>query len=171
MLNRLRNSNRKCVKGLPTFALVCFLILSVPDAFAACTVSSVTVNFGSYDVLSPTPLDTGGGVIVDCSIGTAPPNPPVNVLITISQSPNSGSFNPRKMKNAMGPDLLNYNVYSDSARTAIWGDGTGGSSTVTINKVNKNSPPLVTQVYGRIPAGQDVSSGSYTETLVVTINW
>ena len=162
---------RQPVRGFVFFAVACFLILSVADAYAACTVSTTPVSFGSYDVLSPTPLDSNGSVTVDCGIGAAPPNPPVDVLITMGQSPNSGSFSPRKMKNAMGPDLLNYNLYSDSTRISIWGDGIGGTSVVTLRKVNKNAPPVVITVYGRIPAGQDVSAGSYSDTLIVTITW
>ncbi len=122
-------------------------------------------------MLSSNPVASNGSVTVDCSVGAAPPNPPVNVLITISQSPNSRSFSPRKMKNGAGPDLLNYNLYTNSSMTSIWGDGTGGTSTVTLRNINKNNPPIITTVYGGIPAGQNVAKGSYTDTLTVTITW
>ncbi len=162
---------RLTVRGFLFFAVACFLILSVPRAYAACAVSTTPVTFGVYDVLSSSPLVSNGSVTVDCSVGAAPPNPPVDVLITIGQSPNSGGFNPRKMKNAAGPDLLNYNLYTSSTMTSIWGDGTGGTSTVTLRSVNKNIPPIVTTVYGRILADQNVSAGSYSDTLIVTITW
>ncbi|MCL5966951.1 MAG: spore coat protein U domain-containing protein [Deltaproteobacteria bacterium] len=32
-------------------------------------------------------------------------------------------------------------------------------------------PPVTTTVYGRIPPGQNVSVGSYGDTLTVTITW
>jgi spore coat protein U-like protein len=171
VLNPSRGVSGQTVKAFLFFAVACFLILSVPNANAACTVSTTPVNFGSYDVLSSTPLDSTGSVTVDCSVGVSPPNPPVDVLITIGQSANSGSFNPRKMKNVTGPDLLNYNLYSNASMVSIWGDGTGGTSTVTLNKVNKNAPPAVTTVFGRIPGGQDVSAGPYSDILTVTITW
>jgi spore coat protein U-like protein len=67
-----------------------------------------------------------------------------------------------------GTETLDYNLYQDSTRTVIWGDGTGGSQTVV-----QPSPPLNTNidvtVYGRVPAGQDVSSGSYSSTVTATI--
>ena len=171
MLNLLRTFNRSDLKGLLLLFLVIFLFLFVSDARAACTVSTMPVNFGSYDMFSPAPLDSTGSITIDCSIPPPPPNPPVDVQITIGQSPGSGSFIPRSMRNFPRPDLLNYNLYTNSSRTLVWGDGTGGTSIITINKVNKNAPPLVTMVYGRIPTGQDVSAGSYSDTLVVTITW
>jgi spore coat protein U-like protein len=171
VLNPTRGVSRQIIKTFLFVAVVCFLMPSVPNANAACAVSTTPVNFGSYDVLSSTPLDSTGSVTVDCSVGVGPPNPPVDVLITISQSANSGSFNPRKMKNVAGTDLLNYNLYSNASMVSIWGDGTGGTSTVTLTKVNKNAPPVVTTVYGRILGGQDVSAGPYSDVLTVTITW
>ena len=171
MLNLLRTFNRSDVKGLllPFFAI--FLFLFVSDARAACTVSTMPVNFGSYDMFSSAPLDSTGSITIDCSIPPPPPNPPVDVRIAIGQSPNSGSFIPRSMRKISGSDLLNYNLYTNSSRTLVWGDGTGGTSVITLNTVNRNAPPRVMMVYGRIPTGQDVSAGSYSDTLVVTITW
>jgi spore coat protein U-like protein len=169
--NPMRGISRQTVKAFLFVAVSCFFVPSAPNANAACAVSTTPVNFGFYDVLSSASLDSTGSITVDCSVGPSPPNPPVDVLITIDQSANSGSFNPRKMKNATGPDLLNYNLYNDTTMVSIWGDGTGGTSTVILRKVNKNRPPVVTTVYGRIPGGQDVSAGPYSDILTVTITW
>jgi len=171
MLNLSRVFNRSDVKGLLLLFLAIVLFLFVPDARAACSVSTTPVNFGSYDMFSPAPSDSAGSVTIDCSIPPPPPNPPVDVRIAIGQSPNSGNFIPRSMKNLARPDLLNYNLYTNSSRTSVWGDGTGGTSVITLNNVNRNAPPRVMTVYGRIPTGQDVSAGSYSDTLVVTITW
>jgi spore coat protein U domain-containing protein, fimbrial subunit CupE1/2/3/6 len=171
MLNLLTTFNRSDVKCLLTFFISTFLFLFVSYAHAACTVSTTPVNFGSYDMFSPAPCDSTSSITIDCSIPPPPPNPPVDVLITIGQSPNSGSFIPRSMRNISGSDLLNYNLYTNSSRTSVWGDGTGGTSIITLNNVNRNAPPRVMMVYGRISTGQDVSAGSYSDTLVVTITW
>ncbi|MDH4231146.1 MAG: spore coat U domain-containing protein [Nitrospirota bacterium] len=149
----------------------CLLVLSDMPVFGVCSVSTAPVNFGAYDPTSPVPLDATGTVTVDCSLNPPPPNPPVNVSIDIGRSTTSGTFTPRSMRNAALPDVLNYNLYVDSGRTSIWGDGTGGTSIVMLLKINKNTPPLLSTVYGRIPAGQDVSAGFYADALIVTINW
>jgi spore coat protein U-like protein len=64
---------------------------------------------------------------------------------------------------------LQYNLYLDAARTAIWGDGTGGTQSYTTA-----SPPSGTQVvtiYGRIVAGQDVAAGGFADTVTAIVNF
>jgi spore coat protein U-like protein len=73
------------------------------------------------------------------------------------------------MKLSGGSELIDYNLYIDSGRTQIWGDGTGSTFTMT-DKVFKRAD-WVPSVYGRIPPGQDISIGTYNETLTVTIVW
>jgi spore coat protein U-like protein len=66
-----------------------------------------------------------------------------------------------------GSEPLNYNLYLNAARTTIWGDGTGGTQEFT-----DHTPPfgrsIVVPIYGRIPALQDVSVGSFSNTITVT---
>ena len=69
-----------------------------------------------------------------------------------------------------GSEPLNYNLYRDAARTAIWGDGTGGTQVYSDPRTPRNQNVTLT-VYGRIPAGQDVSVGTYTNTVTATINF
>lgn len=153
----------------PTKALFLFLVLLVTfscgQASAACTVSITSINFGTYDVFAPSPTDSVGTVTVSCT----DPFPGVYAYVSIGSSPNSGSFNPRKMKRSAGTDLLNYNLFTTSSRTTIWGDGTAGTSWVRTPLRVRNRRPATMNVYGRIPAGSDVSVGSYSDTLVVTV--
>jgi spore coat protein U-like protein len=73
------------------------------------------------------------------------------------------------MKHTAGSDLLSYNLYIDRNYTRIWGDGSGNTYTRSRN-VGRRRPWLST-IYGRIPPGQDVSVGTYGETLTVIITW
>ncbi len=66
-------------------------------------------------------------------------------------------------------DALNYNLYLDAARTSIWGDGTGGTALFTV-AIPSGKAVNVT-IFGRIPAGQDVAAGSYSDSIVVTIQF
>ncbi|GMR04571.1 MAG: hypothetical protein BMS9Abin23_0469 [Thermodesulfobacteriota bacterium] len=133
-------------------------------ASAACTVTTTSVNFGSYDVFLTTATDVNGSVSVTC---TDPGR--TRVTIAIGQSPNSGGFDPRQMKHSTLPDLLDYNLYKNRKRTRIWGDGTGGTFTVT-RRVRQNRT-VTRNIYARITPAQDVSAGSYFDTLTVTITW
>ena len=126
----------------------------------SCTISTVGVSFGSYNVFSTTPTDSTGSVTYTCSAI----RPPDRIMIDLSKG-NASTFNPRQMRN--GSDSLNYNLYLDGAFTQIWGDNSSGNNHVNI----KPDPTGTFTIYGRIPAGSDVSSGSYTDTVIATINF
>jgi spore coat protein U-like protein len=144
------------------------LLWEIPAAFAACSVWTTNLAFGGYDVFAGTPLDSSGSVAVSCN-----EFPPPDVLITIGRSLYSGGFRPRRMKHATRPDLLDYNLYTDSSRTTVWGDGSAGTGTVTLRRVRtrRRRRPVVTPIYGRVFPQQNVSTGSYSDVLTVTIDW
>ena len=146
-------------KGL--VGLLCLILGS--SAHAACRVTTTGINFGAYDVFAAVPSDTAGTVTVACDR-----NPPTDVTISIGASPTSGGFNPRQMRGTSGTDRLNYNLYTSSSMSTVWGDGSAGTSTVLLRKVNRNRPETAT-IYGRIPPGQNVSVGAYFDSVTVTI--
>jgi spore coat protein U-like protein len=158
------------VLSLKTFIrcifILCFL-LSGNAVWAACTVSTTPVAFGNYDVLSATPTDSTGNVQISCSEWW-----PFNYNVIVSIGPGyGGNINPRTMHLA---DLLNYYLYTAAARTTVWGNGTSGTSTQTVNLSTTGWFRTVTRdlpVYGRIPASQNVSIGAYVDTLTVTITY
>jgi spore coat protein U domain-containing protein, fimbrial subunit CupE1/2/3/6 len=155
----------KRLRSVLPFLLLLPLFLG-GEARAACNVSATSVSFGAYDVFSPTPLDSTGSVTVSCD-----EVPPADVTIEIGPSAGSGGFNPRQMRHSSRPDRLGYNLFTDPSRSATWGDGTAGTQTVVLKNVHRQKPPVVTTIYGRIPPGQNVSVGVYTDTLTVTITW
>ena len=134
-------------------------------ALSQCTINTTPVNFGNYDAFSSTPLDAAGIITVNCSRDV------VWAHVTLGASSTSGTFNPRKMKGSAGADLLAYNIYSDVTRTAIFGDGTGGTSGVDLKRPS-GTPRAWSQtvnLYGRISTGQDVPVGTYSDTLTATV--
>jgi len=145
--------------------VISVLLLATSMVCAQCNISVTTIAFGTYDVFALAPLDSTGQITVGCTqnIHTA--------TITISKSTTSGTFNPRQMKLTTGSDILNYNIFTTSARTTIWGDGTGGTSSVQANRPPGKPNPWSTilTMYARIPSGQNVSVGSYSDTLTVTV--
>ena len=66
-----------------------------------------------------------------------------------------------------GGSTLEYNVYLDAARTQIFGDGTG--ATAVFNAANARWQ--VVTFYGRIFPGQTVPAGTYSDSLVATLNF
>ncbi len=156
----------RMLKTLLLMLLFPFLgILRGEVALSQCTMSATPIHFGNYDVFSGAPLDAVGTIAVSCSGDVN------RATVTLSVSLTSGTFNPRRMKQYGGNDLLAYNVCSDAVRTAILGDGTGGTSSVRPHR--PPGPPASWSasiaIYGRIPPGQDVSVGSYSDTLTATV--
>jgi spore coat protein U-like protein len=145
---------------IAAMATMCVFGASTADAAPSCTISTTSVNFGSYNVFTGSATDSTGTVTIDCN-GSAH-----DIIVTLSKGASS-SFNPRTM--LKGSEALSYNLYRDAARTSIWGDGSGGTSTYT----NANPPngPVNVTVYGRVPAGQDVSAGVYSDTVSAVINF
>ncbi|MGB9628096.1 MAG: Csu type fimbrial protein [Thermodesulfobacteriota bacterium] len=163
--------NRK-IKVLLLIPLSIFLItVKVEEAKSQpsrCTVQATTVNFGNYDIFLNIPLDSTGSITVSCTANVP------RATLTLGTSPNSGSFNPRKMRRSGGTDLLNYNIFTDASRTTIFGNGNSGTSDIRIERPDFGGKPQLWSwtitVYGRIPPGQDVSVGNYTDILTVTVD-
>ena len=134
---------------------------STAEAAPTCTISATSVSFGSYDVFASSATDSTGTVTITCN-GAAR-----DVVVSLSTGA-SGAYNPRTM--VRGGETLSYNLYRDAARTSIWGDGSGGTSTYT-NANPPNNAAINITVYGRVPAGQDVSAGNYSDTVSAVINF
>ncbi len=134
-------------------------LMPTASAHAACSLSSAAIAFGNYDPISLTPLDTAGAVVYRCGGSDH------NIIITLSRGGGT-SFATRRMVN--GAEQLFYNLYRDAACTIIWGDGTGGTQAYTISNPQYNQDTTV-PMFGRAPAGQNVSVGNYSDTITVTL--
>jgi len=133
----------------------------------SCTVSATGINFGVYNPLSATGDSAAGSWTVNC---TATGSGSATVSGTLSMSTgSSGQYATRKM--VSGTNTLNYNIYLTPGYTQIFGDGTGGtyapseSGTVTAGQVYQ----VAGNMYGFMPASQDVAPGSYSDTIIITV--
>jgi len=137
------------------------------EVFAgSCNLSTTSVAFGAYDVLSSSLVDTTGNVRISCNGFVLS-----NAIVSIGPSSGTTNINPRTMKLTTGSDLLEYYLYSDSGRTTVWGNGTSGTSTQTVFILGVLFFTRDLTIYGRMLPGQNVSVGTYTDSLVVTITY
>jgi spore coat protein U-like protein len=118
----------------------------------ACTVNTVAVAFGSYDVNAASDTDQQGGVTVACTKG-------VNATISL------GGANDSRVLTGPGGATLSYGLYQNSARSTAW----DASNAVTYASLGR--APQTLSVYARIPKNQDVTFGSYTADVLATINF
>ncbi|RYZ04226.1 MAG: SCPU domain-containing protein [Myxococcales bacterium] len=132
---------------------------------ASCSISTTPLAFGTYDPVgahAAAPLDATGGVVVTCTNGAA-----TTVTLGQGSNANTGSSDATPLRRmASGGNFLSYSLYQNAGHTTVWGNtsGTGvahtGSGTATS-----------VSVYGRVPAGQNVASGSYADTVVATVTF
>lgn len=140
---------------------------SPPTLAVSCGVSSTGISFGSYTPISAAALDAIGTVTVSCTglLG-------LFVSYAISLSPgNSGNQLNRTMSSG-GSTALGYNVYTDLTHTMVWGDGTGGTATVSGNftlVLLGNAASY--SAYGHMPAHQIVPAGSYSDAPTLTVTY
>jgi spore coat protein U-like protein len=126
-----------------------------PTQAAACTLSAQAVVYGIYDTLANQNLDGTGSVSVSCD---------TNASFTVALSPGHGTMLLRQMQG--GADVMTYNLFTDPLRSIIWGDGTGGTSLA-----NGSGTSVTYAVYGRIPPGQKIRAGAYSDSITVTLSF
>ena len=127
------------------------------EVVANCTISADTLTVSGYDPIvahKTAHFDEKSNVNVTCTNGSP-------VTITLDDGQNIG----RQLK--FGTDkYLDYELYSDSARTAVWGNtdptdvattGTGLAEALT--------------VYMRVTAGQNVPAGTYTDVVTAVVTF
>lgn len=136
--------------------------LAVSAAVAKnCTITTTPLAFGAYDPIvtnATAPLDGTGGVVVTCPKGAT-------ATIGLGLGANaSGAI--RRM--VLGTDFLTYELYKDVAGGAIWGDE-GADLLSPVAAPSKAARTFT--VYGRVAPGQDVAAGTFTDTVIATVNF
>jgi len=146
----------------PAFAQTATANLGVSATVAKnCSITTSAVAFGSYDPVvthATSPLDGSGSVVVTCTKGAG-------TRIDLGVGANA-SGSTRRM--AGGGDFLTYELYQNTGRTTVWGSGASAGQTIA---AAPSRAARTFTVFGRIPAGQDVSAASYADTVVATINF
>ena len=129
-------------------------------AEASCSTFTITgVSFGTYNVFTAGATDSTGDIKYKCTAGQ-----PISITLSKGAAP---TFTPRTL--LKGSETLDYNLFMDASRSVIWGDGT--SPTSFYSDSNPPNGNVQVTIFARIPAGQDVTAGSYTDTVLATINF
>jgi spore coat protein U-like protein len=125
-----------------------------------CTTSATALSFGNYDPTSGSDTSGTNTVTVTCTNGDA------YTIALNGGTTSGGSISQRKMTDGAS-HYLNYNIFQNAGHTTLWGDGTTGNTlSGTGTAVAQNYTG-----YGSITASQTVPSGSYTDTITVTITF
>jgi spore coat protein U-like protein len=127
------------------------------DVQTTCNVTAQNLNFGAYAGVE---LDISTTLTATCSSGT-----PYSVGLSAGTS-TGATVTARKMTGP-GADPLAYSLSQDAAHSINWGDTIG---TDTVPGTGNGLGQTLT-VFGRVPAGQFVGPGAYTDTITVTLTF
>ncbi len=147
----MAQSNVNAATATSTFAVTA-------SVAANCTIAAGALAFNAYDPVvanASTNLDQTSTITVACTKGSTG-------VISLDNGSNFSGGN-RRMK--AGANFLNYEMYSDSARTTVWNT----TNTVSYTAASKATSPVT--LYGRVPSGQDVPVGSYSDSVIATITF
>jgi spore coat protein U-like protein len=126
-----------------------------------CTITTTPATFGvAYDPVGAhlaANLDGAGSVIVACTKGTS---------ATIGLDP-GGSFSGGTRRMTDGTDFLAYELYQPSGFTTVWNTTTGLLSPAAA----PSKAPRTFTVNARIPMNQDVTAGSYADSVLASVNF
>ncbi len=133
-----------------------------------CTIATTDIAFGSYDPIvanATSSLTANGTVTTTCTVGST------GVVIIgegLDPADDSSPAEPdRRMGGPSEGEYLEYQVYSDSELANVWTNDTETGVAYTASGSGQ-----VMTVYGEVAAWQtDAVEGSYSDTLVVTVNY
>jgi spore coat protein U-like protein len=127
---------------------------------ADCRISVTDLFFGSYD-----PLGQNGSRELDAAAG-------VNMLCTRDARAKIAIDSGRNAADgtrglAADGQRVSYQIYRDADRTQVWGSGADAQQFVSTGIQS----PQQFNVYARIPPGQEVASGRYTDVVTATVEF
>lgn len=130
------------------------------EVIDACNLTANDLDFGNYSSISGNYVDATTTLDVTCTNGTS-----YTVELNVGTT-TGATFTGRLLTDTT--NTLEYNLYTTSGRTTVWGDGSG--ATQTMAGTGNGSLQSLT-VYGRIPASQAMPVGSYTDTITAEVSF
>jgi spore coat protein U-like protein len=125
-----------------------------------CIVVATPMAFGNYT--STTDAISTSTITVTCTNGTG-----YDIGLDAGTAAGATVTTRQMSGTTVTAARLNYFLYSDSSRTVNWGN-TVGTDTVHLTA---GVSPIISTVYGRVPAGQFVSPDAYLDTINVTVTY
>ena len=129
----------------------------------SCSITTVPMNFSSYDPTSNTDLDATAIITSTCTSGGA-------TVMTMGQGAHaltgSSVTTPLRAMDDGNDNALGYFLYSDSAGGTVWGDSAATGKAIT---ADGSAQPIT--VHGRIPFGQTVPAGDFSDSVLVTLTY
>ncbi|MER9232533.1 spore coat U domain-containing protein [Mesorhizobium sp. M0622] len=117
------------------------------------------LNFGSHGVIDGNVEETST-IGVQCTSGQT-------YNVGLGAGAGTGATVAVRKMTSPAAATVNYTMYSNSARTLVWGDTV---NTDTVTGTGDGNVQNLT-VYGRVPAQLTPAAGDYTDTVAITITY
>lgn len=139
-----------------------------------CAATATPLAFGGYVSPGGPRVDSQASITVTCT--------PAYLLLACKQSytitlSHGSTGSPGNRQMAAGSGRLGYDLFRDASRTSAWGDGGAGGpgvgGSITTSLLGLLCLPGANNhiVHARIPAGQSVPAGAYTDQVLVTVTY
>ena len=129
----------------------------------SCTITTGPMTFADYDPSAVVDLDATATITSTCTSGGS-------TKMTMSQGDNaltgSSVTTPLRAMDDGNDNALAYFLYSDSAGGTVWGDSAATGKAIT---ADGSAQPIT--VHGRIPFGQTVPEGDFSDSVLVTLTY
>ena len=129
-----------------------------------CQIEVRPMDFGTYDPLqahATTPLQAQSELLLLCTRQTP---------AAIEFDAGFYGVDTRARALGLGGIRLNYGLFSDAARSFVWGTGPD-AVTLSGSEERPDGEPLRLTVYGSIPSGQEVQAGDYTDIVTARVSF
>lgn len=126
----------------------------------SCAVEADDLDFGAHARLDAA-ADASSQVRVQCSANTA-------YSVSLGAGGGGDMAARRMLHGSIPSEQIAYQLYNDAARSQVWGDGSGGTSTVSGTGTGATQ---AVSVYGRIPLQATPRPGDYEDTVIVTVSY
>ena len=155
------------MRRVMVWAALALALMAGPAWSQTCNAGATGEAFGTYNPFSMTTTTSASTLTVTCQATIS-----ILVSYTITLDGGSaGSVMARSMAN--GSTRLPYQLYKDILYSQVWGDGTGGSSTVTDGYLLGILAPVIRTyvAYGSITAGHQVAPGTYGDLVTILLTY
>ncbi|WP_165848046.1 Csu type fimbrial protein [Paraburkholderia lacunae] len=127
---------------------------------SSCSVSASGLAFGLYDTINPV---TNGAVTITVNCNAAQVSGALSA--SAGNSTNQSNRQMWYMDTHGVRQTLRYNLYTDAARTSVWGT----TNTIPVTVGTSKSATLT--AYGLIPGNQNVVPGTYSDSITITLTY
>jgi len=143
---------------------LCLMLWGQAASAQLCTTTALPPVFAAYQA-SGTGNNGTGSVSVSCVVLVGAQSVFYTVKLGLS-----GQAQGTQRRMSSGAAYLSYNLFCDSGYSQIWADGNSGTCVATGGQAGLLGTLLtVYPVYGRIPGGQYVAPGSYSDIVSIEV--